>query len=788
MKRTIKYLLMLICLITLSGCESNVTIKETRTIILDIDTEVNPSFASNFGSGSYNSETKQYTHTIDYLKDLYIFMSYDDLKTVTVHIPTSDMKEKTITKSVEFGKELDAEVEITVEGVKTLEGLQILGNLNYSNLKIGKKNSFKFTLPTRESDYNIRFTLPQYKEFNINLTEEDLVSGKIKVDTIALAVDQIYIALEGNQYEYKIYSQETNKIVSSGSNYENQSSTQYIVLPNTEAYYIKVNSNNGKSILKKINENENALFNVGVNNGYQSGYLLVTGEDEHTYYYTRLYNKDTKVLSNSNSIYGSIDSYGLLVKNDESGKWYYLSDLKNHVERDEYQWEIKYRVNFEDMIEVTFEVTRINYISKEIISNGIEAEPDIYYEVLADLNNNVFSYIIEEIDNGTLYVDLYSKEGEKISTIEEYIYGYFTGDIISGTVDYKGRTIPYVLPIFIEDVVFNNGVYYYPQQTIDTDISMLSIKFIDNNGDIHTLGYTDYIMDEEQEIIMGTQVGYYTYFELQEGKSYTFKYSNHNYSFTVEDEDVNAGYIFIINESIEKIQFKVPQEYYLIVQNLDNMEFYPDYNGIVSIPSIKNEGFRICISNGYVTSYEKYIDVQEDITYEFLPFYVIDGARLDFDENYTYEEKVASNGIMYYQINPYNNSTIEYLKTSAIKVESNGMWDYQKINLSDFTYNEEYKAYYYSFEEEYDHVLYFEEEYQMDWLEWSGEYFKTSYYDETLNKYIYIAYVMNETKIEYGYDESASEYTFTTSNGKYLKINLSNDGTNYQITIENINN
>ena len=95
---------MLVSLITLSGCENSLTIKEPRTIVLNIDSDVTPLFSSNFGNGSYNETTKQYTHTIDYLKDLYIFLSYDDLKTVTVHIPTSEMNEKTIMKKVDFGQ------------------------------------------------------------------------------------------------------------------------------------------------------------------------------------------------------------------------------------------------------------------------------------------------------------------------------------------------------------------------------------------------------------------------------------------------------------------------------------------------------------------------------------------------------------------------------------------------------------------------------------------------------------------------------------------------------------
>ena len=209
---------MLICLITLSGCGKTATIKEERTIVLDVNSEVVPSFSSNFGTGSYDEITKKYTHKIDYIKDVYIFLSYDELKTVTVYIPTSDMKDKTITKTVYFGETLDAEVEITIEGVKTLEGLELSDELDYSNLKVGKKNTFKFTLPSREQNYNIKFTLPNYREFEIELKEEDLVSGNAKINAIALTTEQISIGFQGRGYNYKIYSFSTNKLISSGSN------------------------------------------------------------------------------------------------------------------------------------------------------------------------------------------------------------------------------------------------------------------------------------------------------------------------------------------------------------------------------------------------------------------------------------------------------------------------------------------------------------------------------------------------------------------------------------------
>lgn len=790
MKKISKYLVLLMSLITLSGCGNKTTIKESRTIILDVDSEVVPNFSSNFGSGSYNTTSKKYTHTIDYIKDLYIFLTYDDLKTVTVHIPTIDMNEKTITRTVEFGQKLDVEVEVTVEGVKTLEGLQILNNLNYSNLKIGKKNTFKLTLPSRDSEYNIKFTLPQYKEFDISLAKKDLVSGGVKVSTIALAIDQVYIGFEGNQYEYRIYSQNTNQIVSSGSNYENQSSTQYVVLPNTEGYYVKTSSSSGKSELYKVNENENALFNLGSTSSYQTGYVNVVGAQQHSYYQSKLYNKDTKTLQNNNIIYGSLDSYGILVKSDQEDKWYYLNDLKSHVQKNpENDWDNKYQVNFSEMVEVAFDVTRIDYVTKEIISNEVENDFYYYYDLHAQFNENVFYLDIEEVKEGTVSIDLYSKDNEKIKIISSEIYSYFTGDIFSGTVEYQGRTIPYVFPVFVQDLIYSNGAYSYPNQIIDTDISMLSIKFVDDNGNIQTLGTSDYIMDEDQEVIMGTQVGNSTYFELQAGSTYTFKRMNKEYTFTLSEEDIDAGYVFVMNETIEKVQFKVPKGHYLIASDLEGMEFYPDANGIVSIPKIGNGMIRVSLSNGYATSYSKETDIPDGIIYEFLPFYVIDNLVIEAGENYSSNEIEGTNGIIYYSVNPYDGATIEYLQTNAIRREKNSIDEFYKVNLNEFEYNDEYKAYHYkNFEEMFDHIVEFEYEYLIDELTWSDNYYKATYYDRRIGNFITKVYLINGTTISYGYEGDKDEYTFTNSDNKNLKITLHYDGMLHQIIVEQVNN
>ena len=165
------------------------------------------------------------------------------------------MKQETIVKEVEFGDELDAEIEITVEGVKSLEGLEIVNSENIKNLKIGDRNKFKFTLPSREENYILNFTLPGYKDFEVAISKDDLISGMANISTIALNMDQVSIALDGSNYSYKIYSSSTNKIVASGSKESYNTDREHIILENADSYYAYTyNYNTGKENLYKINK------------------------------------------------------------------------------------------------------------------------------------------------------------------------------------------------------------------------------------------------------------------------------------------------------------------------------------------------------------------------------------------------------------------------------------------------------------------------------------------------------------------------------------------------------
>ena len=80
-------------------------------------------------------------------------------------------------------------------------------------------------------------------------------------------------------------------------------------------------------------------------------------------------------------------------------------------------------------------------------------------------------------------------------------------------------------------------------------------------------------MDEEQEVIMGIQVGNTTYFELEANKTYSFKYNNVNHSFTVSEDDIEKGSMYVDRDEISKTQVKIPKGTYLVVGDFNEMKF-----------------------------------------------------------------------------------------------------------------------------------------------------------------------------------------------------------------------
>lgn len=776
MKKITKLLITAASVIALTGCGNNATIKEKRTIILDVDSDVIPNFSSNFGLGSYDESTGKYTHTIDYIKDLYIFMSYDDLKTKTIYIPTSEMTSNIINKQVEFGESLDAEVEITIDGVKNLEGLEIDDSVNLTNLSVGKKNTFKFTLPSRNQSYNIRFTLPNYREFNINLEKKDLISGQTKLNTIAITEDKSYIGFKGSEFSYSIYSSTTHDLIASGNKWQEDNKIEYVLVPKDDSYYLMINPSGGYSSLHKTVEGEDIIFDVSKASRKTYGYMYFQTNEDY-YSDVMIYDKVNNTIIGENSLYNEINDVGLIIRNNENN-WLYLEDLASKAIDMGNNWYYQYTINYDDFVPVTLNVTRINKLSNEIIANGenIDFSPSSITSV--SFNNNVFDITTKEMENGIVYVDLKTESGELIKTIDDhYIGSYFNGEIFTGTIEYQNRKIPYQFPVFLDQLVYNqnNGNYSYPAQVIDVNLSYVSINFIDNTGNQYAL-YDTYIMDEQFNVIMGNNYGGNYYFEVYENKTYTSTINNKKYTFTVTKEILESGTVLIVDEAAPKAKLKVPDGYTIKFNRFENRVFTPNEEGIVEVPSRIGDYLSGKLSNGFA-EIDFWIGVTEEV-YTFLPFYALSGGVVLSNNDYNVNTVTGSNGIVYSYISSYEKDQINTIPNeieTSLYTSNNECY---KINLSEFVYNSDIKAYYFDFKTKYDYRI------EMDnrvksWATWSGEY--VCYYSNNGSDNWY-AYVKEGTTIEYNSDT----YTIKSGDeGIIIKIEYSYNESRYVINAYN---
>lgn len=765
MKKIINLLIILCCAFGLAGCANNSTIKESRTIILEVDTEVVPTFASNFGTGSYDSSTKKYTHTIDYIKDLYISLSYDNLKSVTVYIPTKDMQENIITRQVKFGDVLDVEVEITVEGVKTLEGLEIDNTLQYTNLNIGKKNTFKFTLPSREQDYEINFTLPNYRAFSIDLSSDELVSGSAEVNTVAITEDQVYIGFKGYEYSYQIYSFTTNKLLSSGYYYSNEDKTQYILLDNNDSYYVYT-SGNSDTNLYKVQQGQDKIIEVKSQRYDNYSYIRFYKNNQEWYGTYYIYEKNNKILRNSSGFYGGIENAGLLLTNEE-GDYLYLDDLASKVTPAEgSSYEYIYNINEDDFTPVTIDVTRIHKYTGEVISRD-----DTYYGYMtpANFNDNVFEITVHEIKSGYLSVTLKDKEGKQIGEKDNInISSDFGGIVYSDTLRTNdGKLVPYLFPIFYENMTLDScdeyDCYYtYPDQIIDTSVTYTMIKLVEASGNVIDVRPSSgtYVMDEDLELIMGTDINDTLYFELVAGKVYTLHYGEKTYEFTVTENDIKSGNIIIYDSGLSFVNVKIADD---ITLSYNDLTFVPNSEGIVNIPVENNrDHIQVYLSNSYVNELYVNINIDGSDMYE-VRLYALNGGDLYGD----YGTEWGSNGLKY--VATVNDDASSTLGTNLYQGSGWNRVEHT-IEESKFVYSEEYQAYYYDLEAEYDHVVTVPEA-------WIGSINFDSY---VMDWETYKYYVSDDAQIEFGNETiTLTDY----AEYKYLEITILDNGLGIELVI-----
>ncbi len=307
MKNKLKNILLslaIFAIFLLGGCDKP-TIYKGKTIVVSIDSEIVPDISASFGEGSLDKSSMVYTHTIPYIKDVYITFSFSEYKTETLFVESSEMTADVIEKSISFGNELISTIEISVLGVTKLDTLEIKAPSEYSNLKINK-NKFSLRLPSRDES-EIIFSLEGYKEFRLEFTEEDLVSGYKTIEVPALKDGEMYIDIFGAQFTYKIYSATTDVVCASGFVWNTKPQSNYVILPDNENYYAEISSSTSY-IIRDIDASSNNKINFNAISKYYGiiGYLNVNLDFEYynymVYYKKEGFNPQSPIKSSLNYI------------------------------------------------------------------------------------------------------------------------------------------------------------------------------------------------------------------------------------------------------------------------------------------------------------------------------------------------------------------------------------------------------------------------------------------------------------------------------------------------------
>ena len=184
------------------------------------------------------------------------------------------------------------------------------------------------------------------------------------------------------------------------------------------------------------------------------------------------------------------------------------------------------------------------------------------------------------------------------------------------------------------------------------------------------------------------------------------------------------------------------------------------------------------ISNGFV-EIDFGFEVTEQI-YNFLPFYVLSDGLIQSDySNYNINTATGSNNVVYAYISPYNKGQSSEIPSEIETSLNAGEYERYKVNLNEFVYDDDIKAYYFDFKTKYDCKIEIDD-YAKSWATWSGDYVYYYSYDGVNGKWY--AYVNEGTTIEYSLDS----YTIKSGDdGIILKIEYSDSESRYVIRVYN---
>lgn len=595
MKR-LKYLVLVLVfsVFILISCAANK--RDTpRTIELTVDSNIVPEFSANYGEGTYDEVSKVYTHRVDYVKDLYIYLSKSEYKTEKVEIKASEMVDDVIKKTVTFGNKVPCSVRITFGEVDDIS------DVTYDNSVIKEANIsgniMTFEYPDKNDSKELVFKKNGYQDIKVSLTKENMSSGVIDIKYPFIKNDEVAITFTGgmqySNYSYLISEYDTNKVIAQG--YYSTNGKNYILLSSDKKYYALLQN----SDLFVIEKGESKIIDVSkYNSRYDSDSfgLNISGfsvllVDKRTNkivenYYSGLDSLDNYffVTMNQDKVYMAYDITGLVTKyNDKGyGNNYYT-----------------YTVNLSDFTEVDANLTVKNKITGETVT-----EYDVYnlsYENIKYENNKLVCEALY-LKSANCRVNLVDANKNILATItnEIYVSSDIDDSYKSGSIDVDGKPIAYAFPLFVKNLSYDktNNYYTYPDQMVDT--SKQYIKIYDDN--LQSVYFE--ISDEKGKTVNRTNDGYY---EVKVNTKYYYsnpnKYIEGKEELFVTKEDIEKGFIILSDNNYNTKDIIVPEGMRIRLDNSGNVLYKVDsthYKLLISPYSSSFVGIRV---------YNKYVDV-----------------------------------------------------------------------------------------------------------------------------------------------------------------------------------
>ena len=646
MKKILKFIAPLLLL--LSSCGVSNFEKDT-TVILDVTTNVTPSFSANFGEGTYQDNV--YTHHVNWRKDLYIYLSYEGLATQTVFIPADEMSSSTIRKSVVFGNSLSTVVTITADNIDDISLAKIETNNKLVETKydVKKKKIVKLTFEGRDTDLDITLKLDGYKDTNIHIDKEKIVGGIYNLNqTFAKENETVLTLLNAyaNIYEYPS-GKKVKDISSWNGNMVNK------ILDTDKTYYITYTDKNGNSRVKFIDK-KNGLFIEGNNNYSQDqgrlGWLNIyyerdngAGNKNKEYVSFYIINTIDHEFYTSHDLYEKYlnsHSYAIIFNSwtqDYSG-WFIIPDmsaLSYEKQGDKYNSEYSYtipslenldRINFideiYDLLEPTKKLREENYFYGGGGSNAIPYE-------LRDNSYVVKSYGLDS--SKKIRTKIVDEKGEDLFDTS---FNFDSLVRYNEELTVKGKSREVNIH-FIEDLITfdsENNCYRYPSVMVDTSKNYVKVFSAPRGNYLNFDSVYDSTADEFVNVKDNSA------FEGQAGHEYIVYSWEDATTVKLDQASIERG-MYIIGSALE-YKFSNNSDYELDVRMNGSMNVtFLDEDGITHLLTSKNQGQESTYINIYLKAEDYYIsggydvkynDISTDKVYDVTP-YISQGV---FDSNY----------------------------------------------------------------------------------------------------------------------------------------------------------